>query len=193
MALQLGLLEKWGGALNFNGSLGYVDAGDDASLNLTNSITIEAWVKPATAQEICWVDPGPGNVGIASKVEKSIGSANWSWQLRYGSPENCRLGFQFHEAGAGSKWVTAKEDLTSGQWYHLAGTFDETDIKFYLNGELKDTNTLTAIAGYLNKLLIASDGWSEFTGYFNGSVDEFRVFNRALDAAEIKAIFEATK
>ena len=179
-----------GNALYFDGVNDYMDVGEAASLNITDTITIELWTKPAFAQEICYPGSGSdGNVGVAAKVEDATGSANWSWQLRYGSSDSCRLGFQFNTVGAGAQWVTAQQDLTPGQWYHIAGIFDGTSINFYLNGELKDTNTLgapTTIESNLNKLLIASDGWSEFTGYFNGTVDEFRIYNEALPEQAIR-------
>jgi len=171
--------------LSFNGAGEYVDCGNDESLNITDTITIETWINPATAQEVCW-NGATGNYGVAGKVESAAGSTNWSWQLRYGSPDSCRLGFQFNTVGAGAQWATAKRDLTVGQWYHIVGTFGGTDIKFYLNGELKDTNTLgasTKIVSNLNKLLIANEGWAN---YFNGLIDEVRIYNRALMATEIQ-------
>ena len=185
-----------GGLLNrgglFDGSNDWIDCGADASLNLTSAITVETWVKPQFAQEVCFPGGGnDGNVGIAAKVTSNTGSTTWSWQLRYGSPDACCLGIQLNTVAYGAQWATANGALTTGVWSHVAFTFDGTVIKFYVNGVLTDTNTLagaTTIESNLNKLLIYSDGWSESTGYWKGVVDEFRVYNRALTETELLGI-----
>ena len=92
-----------------------------------------------------------------SNVNAPANSVNWSWQLRYGAPGGgCYLGFNFNGNPDGSKWVTVKQNLTPGQWYHMVGTFNGTDINSYLNGNLTDTNKISAIKGYNNKLLIGN-------------------------------------
>ena len=179
---------KFGNALNFDGLNDYVDAGNDASLNITDAITIEAWINPAVAQEKCW-DGVSGNYGVMGKVSAPANSVNWSWQLKYGAPGGgCYLGFQFNANPEGSRWVRVKQNMTAGQWYHVVGTFDGTDIKSYLNGDLKDSNKISAIKGNRNKLIIGSEGWAN---YFNGKIDEVRIFNRALSPDEIKAAYDA--
>ena len=174
--------KKFGQAGDFDGTNDYVDCGNNKSLNIIDKITIEVWINPGPDQEYCW-DGLIGNYGVAGKVEAVSGSATWSWQLRYGSADSCCLGFQFNEVGAGGKWVTVKQALIPGQWYHVVGTYDGVNIKCYLNGIEKDSNSLAGIVGYLNKLLICSEGWAN---HFLGKVDEFRIYNRALSLAEIK-------
>jgi hypothetical protein len=176
---------KFGNALEFDGVDDYVDCGSDPSLDITNEITIEVWINPATAQEVCG-DGETGNYGVAGKAEEGISGTVWSWQLRYGSPDNCRLGFQFNGDPEGSRWVTVKQNLTPGEWYHIVGTFDGTDIKCYLNGALKDTNQISGIKSSNAKLFIAEEGWHD---YFHGLIDEVRIYNRALSPEEIIASY----
>jgi hypothetical protein len=179
---------KYGNALSFDGVNDYVDTGNGASLDVTGAITIEAWINPAVAQEKCW-DGASGNYGVMSKVSAPANSMNWSWQLRYGAPGgDCYLGYQFNGNPEGSRWVTVKQNLTAGQWYHVVGTFDGTDIKSYLDGNLKDTNKISAIKGYRNRLLIGNDGWANL---FNGKIDDVRIHKRALSPEEIKASYDA--
>lgn len=173
---------KFSKACDFDGVNDYVDCGDDETLNITDKITIEVWINPGPDQEYCW-DGLKGNYGVAGKVESYIASTNWSWQLRYGSPDSCCLGFQFNEIGTGSKWVTIKQNLIPGRWYHVVGTYDGITAKCYLDGVETDSNILAGIVGYSNKLLICCEGW---TNYFTGKVDEFRIFNRALSVEEIQ-------
>ena len=176
---------KFGNALGFDGVNDYVDAGNRKILNIKRAITIEAWINPEVAQEKC---DGGGNHGVMSKAGGPVNSANWSWQLRYGAPGGCYLGFNFNGDPEGSRWVTVKQNLTPGQWYHIAGTFDGTGIYSYLNGDLMETNKISAIKGYRNRLIIGNDGWGNS---FNGKIDEVRIHRRALSPEEIKASYDA--
>ena len=178
---------KFGNALGFDGSNDYVDAGNRAVLNIKRAITIEAWINPEVAQEKCH-DGISGNYGVMSKAGGPANSANWSWQLRYGAPVGCYLGFNFNGNPEASRWVTVRQNLTPGQWYHIAGTFNGTGIYSYLNGDLMETNKISAIKGYRNRLMIGNDGWGNS---FNGKIDEVRIHKRALSPEEIKASYGA--
>jgi hypothetical protein len=110
-------------------------------------------------------------------------------QLRYNAPgEGNYMGFQFNGNPEGSTWVSVKQNLSVGEWYHIAGTFDGTNIKCYLNGVEKDMNQISAIKGVNARLFIGQDGWDDI---FNGTIDEVKIYNRALSAEEIKADYEA--
>ena len=162
-----------GGALEFNGTSDFVDCGDDESLDITGPITITLWMRPAAAGE-----GGPN----AGPVCKALSGATWSWQLRYNAPGGNYMGFQFNGDPEGSTWVDVQEDLSPGQWYHVAGTFDGTNIKCHLDGTETDSGTISGIRGGQSTFFIGQDGW---VNVFNGAVDEVRVYNHALSEAEI--------
>jgi prepilin-type N-terminal cleavage/methylation domain-containing protein len=177
-----------GRAMIFDGSNDYLDCGDNENLNPTDKITFEVWIKPGPEQNKCY-DGISGNYGVAGNVDMMTGTNDWSWQLRFGSPGDCYLGFQFREASTlVGRWVTAKQNLKEGQWYHVAGTFDGTNINFYLNGSFKDKNTLNGIKGYAtpNKLLIGNAGWGGYNTYFTGLIDDVRIYHKSLTAAQIQ-------
>lgn len=181
-------------ALQFNGIDDHVDCGNSSALDITDNITIELWMKPEAAQEACSIG-AKGNYGVMAKADAGIPGNVWSWQLRYGSPDNCSLGFQFNGDPGGSKWVTVKQKLIPGQWYYVVGTFNGTAIKCYLNGVLKDTNqmsriVLSEIRPSDAKLLIGEDGWHNM---FNGTIDEVRIYRRALTAQEIILHYKQTQ
>ena len=100
-------LGRFNSALQFDGMDDQVDCGNSSTLDITDMITIELWMKPEAAQEACW-DGVKGNYGVMAKGETGIPGNAWSWQLRYGSPDNCSLGFQFNGDQGGGKWVTIK-------------------------------------------------------------------------------------
>jgi hypothetical protein len=168
---------KFGNALNFDGSNDYVDCGNDSSLNPTEELTISAWVKLGTFDG--------GYMAIAAKDQTDI--AYW-FGLRQttGVPELILSpdGSNYNESyGATS--------LADGVWYHVAGVYNGTHMLVYLNGILDENGAIfndtatTEIYTSSGRLRISgSDDWSG--NDFNGTIDEFRVYNRSLSADEIR-------
>lgn len=170
---------KIGEALEFNGDGDFVNCGTDASLNLTDAITIEVWMNPAVVGE------GGANVGPACKAQSGVDP--WSWQLRYNAPGGF-MGFQFNGDPEGSTWISVQENLSPGQWYHIVGTFDGSNVVCYLDGVEKDRGAISGISGGDSAFFIAQDGWDNT---FNGTVDEVRIYGRALSDAEVQQNYVA--
>lgn len=164
---------KIGNGMEFDGANDRVNCGNDESLNLTDALTIELWMQPTAAGE------GGPNAGPICKAEAAV---DWSWQLRYNAPGGF-MGFQFNAEPGGSTWISVQENLSPDEWYHIAGTFDGSEIKCYLNGVVKGTGRMAGITGGNGSLLIGEDGW---VNVFVGVVDEVRIYNRALSEDEIQ-------
>lgn len=94
----------------------------------------------------------------------------------------------------------SKNGTTTNEWFHIAGTYTQSDgnQRLYINGVLRDTDlhvagntvvplaTTTAGACYLYMKI----GYSCISvGYFNGKLDDVRLYNRALSGAEIKSLY----
>lgn len=167
-------------AIEFDGAADYIDCGGDDSLNLPNALTIELWMSPASVGE------GGINAGPACKA---MAGGSWNWQLRYNAPSGNYMGFQFNANPGGSMWISVKENLEPEEWYHIAGTFDGSDIVCYLNGVEKDRGSISAINSSGDNFFIGQDGW---VNVFDGIVDEVRVYNRALSETEVQYNYETT-
>src|SRR5437867_3030450 len=78
-----------------------------------------------------------------------------------------------------------------GVWNHVAWTYDQSAMKLYLNGAPVATNLVGphAIFAGSSRLRIGAD--DNNTTHFDGSIDEPSVYNRALSASEIAAIYNA--
>ena len=90
------------------------------------------------------------------------------------------------EANGSERFVSGGNPLTALQWIHLAGTYDGTRQRLYVNGaevaSLPASGPITESAGPLR---MGGNGvWGE---YFAGRIDEVRIYNRALSVAEIQA------
>lgn len=166
---------KSGGILQFDGISDYVDCGNDASLDITDAITIETLVKPELLTSI---------QGIVAR----------SYRLNYGMfiNNNSKLRFSFTDEDDLGNHIIGNINMVIDVWQTVSITWNYStgDIKYYLNGVLKDTKT-----GYTKKL--KSTGWYDLhighgggSERFEGLIDEVRIYNRALSAAEVKMLYE---
>jgi hypothetical protein len=157
-------------ALSFDGVDDYVAVQNSASLNITDMITIEVWVKPNNLYQ--WA-------GIVEKRGSGYdGYAMLMWNTNY---------IFMELTGLGVKVISSS--LEAGKWYHLVGTWrgDTGEACFYTNGQLTSSQTRTGINPTNNsRLFIGCRGQNDKPNYyFNGFIDEVRIYNRALSANEI--------
>lgn len=165
---------KIGSALAFDGD-DVVTIPDNASLNLTDNIAIMAWVQPGVATQ-------PG----AAIMSKDNGSTNY-WLGLSGSNEA-----EFNVDCLGNTSVISSTTITNtSDWYHIAGVKDGTELKIFVNGQLENTATCGSTGANTNSspLLIGND---TDNNYFNGTIDEVKLFDRAFFDEELENEFIAT-
>jgi hypothetical protein len=77
-------------------------------------------------------------------------------------------------------------------WYHLVITFSSGAMKYYVNGVLVNSQTISIsqINSCPNGQFILGDWWTGGHVYFNGKMDELRIYNRAISAEEVKYLFD---
>jgi chitodextrinase len=159
---------KFGSALVFNGTNAKVTIPDSASLHLTNALTLEAWVNPA-AGTAAWRD-------VLYK-----GDDNYFLEGAYpgGGPAGGVT------AGGGGAFAAGPAALPAGSWSHIAVTYDGATVRLYVNGVQAASQARTGtLASSTNPLQIGGDGL--YGQYFNGTIDEARVYSTALSAAQIQ-------
>ena len=162
---------RFGGALSFDGVDDWVTVADAASLDLTSGMTLEAWVKPSTL--------GGWRTAILKETTGGLAYA------LYGNDDVPRPA-SYVNVGGLDQSVPGTAALSTTDWTHLAATFDGATLRLYVNGALTNSN---AVAGQLitttGALRIGGNSvWGE---YFAGLIDEVRVYDRPLSAAEIGA------
>ena len=170
---------KLGQALSFDGVDDYVDAGAPASLNFgTGDFTLSVWVKPAdtTAREI---------------INKALPSGTFAgYELRRGDGvASVNAPFQFWPFNTSSNAVSSITIPTTGLWYHVVAYRSGGTIGIAVNGVIEATAANSVDVSSSQPLRIGFDntGWSGT--WWNGSIDEVRIYNRALSAAEIKRLY----
>ena len=160
---------KYGDALKFNGTSSLVTIPDAASLHLSTGMTLEAWVNPSTVNS-AWRDViYKGNDNFYLEATSTNASKPDAGMIAGGSYADA-IG-------------TAK--LTASAWSFLTETYDGSTLRLYVNGtQVASTAHTGTIATSTNPLQIGGD--SIYGQYFAGLIDNVRVYNVALTAAQIQ-------
>lgn len=157
-----------GRALSFDGVNDYVDAGNGTSLNVANAtgITIEAWIKAG------------GSAAYNAIIAKYESGRGYDLIL-----SNGRIRF----AVRGTNTIDTSQqgaDLRDGKWHHVAGVANSVSASVYVDGVIKGTTTGSWSAlTTANSLQIGSRNNDLF---FNGLIDDGRIYSQALSAFEIQ-------
>jgi glucose/arabinose dehydrogenase/PKD repeat protein len=165
---------KFRSALSFNGSSSTVTVPESDSLDLDTGITLEAWVNPDAL--------GGAWYGWRTAVFKEAGGG-----MAYGLYANNNLDRPAgHVNILGEQRAIGPAQIPLHTWTHLATTYDGETLALYVNGTLVASKPQTgAAAASSGPLRIGGNSvWGE---YFSGLIDDVRVYNRALDPAEIEA------
>jgi subtilisin family serine protease len=168
------------GALSFDGQNDYVGVPDDASLDITGDITISAWVQ---------LTKGGLEQGIVTKCVGN-GPTNNPFDFRTDpSPEPL---LTLVRAGAtGHDRVYSDKHISLNQWHHVLVRVENKVPDFYVDGIITgkwaDTIFTKTPTGNAKPVLIGArdDGL-----FFNGKIDQVRIYDRALSAKEIQELFQ---
>jgi hypothetical protein len=173
-------------AFGFDGSSGYVSAPESPNLDVTNTITIDAWINPASAGN------SQGLVFVMLKGDNCCGNTQ-SYGFGWGT-EAMLQSIIFRLGNSTTNAELRSDPIPLNQFTHVAGTYDGTTMRLYINGVLNGSGTpgLGPLQITNLPLIIGSSLRNGTTqNFFQGLVDEVEIFNRVLSADEILAIFNA--
>jgi hypothetical protein len=152
---------------DFDGSSDYITT--VSSLPTLSTFTFTAWVNLSSSPSrgfILWLSPGDMEIQSGYLV--------------------------FNRTGCGQVIATPSAAITTGAWYFVAATWNGSTGSLYVNGSF-----LTSGAGCSGFTTIggttAEVGGLNASDYFPGLIDEARIYNRALSAGEIAALYHAQK
>ncbi|MDJ0709612.1 MAG: DNRLRE domain-containing protein [Woeseiaceae bacterium] len=165
------------GALDFDGSNDEIRVAHDPALSLTEAMTFTAWVN---------ADAYGSSARQAILTKADASSHNY-----YFGVLGDEVLLEFEISGTFYTFTSTGSDLLPGTWYHIAATFENaTDtIKLYVDGSevLSDTFALDPVTN----TSVIWFGSSVFYENWHGLLDDVRVYNRALSAAEIAELATA--
>ncbi|MCP4263433.1 MAG: LamG domain-containing protein [Planctomycetes bacterium] len=174
---------KIGGALKFDGNGDYVDCGYDQNLNITNEVTVTAWIKLSATgfdQKV-----GSNQSGIAGGYKMTVYFNN-KVEFEIRTSENTAI--LNRDVGGGT---VLQQDV----WYHVAGVYSQKGnyIRTYVDGnsdrELITTEVLGASPG---PFMIGCEPFEPgfHDHHFNGIMDDIRIYNRTLTQNGIQVIMQ---
>jgi sugar lactone lactonase YvrE len=162
---------KFGKALAFNGTSSCVSVPNSVDLQLSGSFTIEAWVNPTTVKQ---------GAPIFFKEAESF----YGYSLFFGAFEEGHVEGFIADKSQNYTEVESPGKLAVNTWTHVSMTSDGTTFRLYVNGSQVDTGSAKAAAESNGPLLIGCA--KNFGEYFNGKIDNIRIYPRALSAAEVE-------
>ena len=175
---------KFGNAGEFNGSSSLINLGNNAAIN-TLPTTISCWINTTTtaSESTIWNNGGnsSSNTGLALVILSS-------GVLRLTTSNSSGTGAQ----------VTGTTSINDGNWHHIVITYEAGGASgftasgnCYLDGNITPEFTSNVLANFTqaNQNFIIGRYWASGLGYFNGKIDQVRIFPSALTAANVTSLY----
>jgi hypothetical protein len=170
----------WGGGFRGDGTAGCIELGSPPDLLVEqHAFTVATWVRAKTYS-------GPSSE-TRYVVGRALSADVRGWRVGGDSPS--KLDFELAVPDASSIFVNSNA-LATETWVHVAVTFEPgTRVALYVDGTLTSLNTNVPKAIFADEtasVRIACRGQND--RWFDGTIDELRIYRRALSAAEIAAL-----
>lgn len=168
---------KSGTGIGLNGTSQYVTVPLTTALDIvTNKVSILAWINADTTAGARRIVCLPSN-STAGSEKYSLMISDGQLQMWIRAP--------ITDASAVATFTT------TGEWTHVAGVYNGTDIRLYINGSLSGTPTskvgnIAAVSD--NSALRIGSFSSTFTQYFDGIIDDVRLYDLEISASEVATI-----
>jgi hypothetical protein len=175
-------------SLQFDGTSSYVSVNSNTNLDITDSITIEAWINADA-----WAATSAKN-SIVCKHGWTFGEEGYV--LRTGGTGELSFNIACDSAGMNVSWrelVSGTSALQLNHWHHVAASFNGNESKIYIDGVLAGTRTfgapvsIIASPDYSMKIGKLADDAQVEDRFFSGKIDEVRIWHRVRSQTEIAA------
>ena len=175
--------QPFGNSILLNGNSDYVTISDNNSLDHSDSISVEAWINPCKVSNDNFILSKVWCMGSQTAYYLNIkdGKLVWLWD---------------NDGYCGNTPNVYQSDnpiILPNQWQHVAVVHNTTGVSLYHNGSIVNANLISGSFGTINNssesLRIGNYKSISGTlvGYFSGLIDDLRVWNYDLPAAEIRS------
>lgn len=159
-------------SIYFDGSEDYIAFQKDLNLNST-AFTISAWLKPSFQNS--------KQVSILSKR-----NAAFTEGFDFTLSANNKIEIAWHNSSLQS--LRSTTSIPNDQWHHVAVTYNGTQVSIYIDGVLDVSATKTAPEASNTGFLIAAADKNAPKQHFKGHIDEVRIWDTHLTAAQLRFI-----
>jgi prepilin-type N-terminal cleavage/methylation domain-containing protein len=176
-----GKIGNWAGS--FDGSTDYINSGNPAILQITGTLSLSFWLKPFSAAPA-------GTYGLLTKTDDGSQRSFGAWVNASG------MQFQISSDGSGSHICTISQAIPDTNWHQWMLTFNPATQagSIFMDGSLKTNSpgcggwTGTSIFNSTTNITLGSKN-AGASWPLNGTLDDVRIYNRALSAAEVAALY----
>jgi hypothetical protein len=173
---------RFGKALNFDGTNDSVSVTSIGPVDTVSRMTVSHWLKPTV-----------NGFSVFSAKSNAAGTTGWLFQTI--STDNTNI--LFYDGSTGSKASTTSNLFTPGSWHHVVSVFDGSQvgnanrIKIFIDGVQQSLSFLGTFPATISSTSepFRIGGWEGGTAYFNGSIDDVRIYNRALSPREVAELY----
>jgi len=172
---------KVGGALEFDGDGDFVEIGRESDFDITEQITVSAWIKVNQFDK---------------EWQAVIAKGDSAWRIQRnqdkGSLEFACSGLRIP---SGAPWgnLFGDKSVRDGKWHHIAGVYDGSKMYIYIDGTVDASQTASGKINTNDEPVYFGEN-SENTGrYWDGLIDDVRIYNYALSKDEITALYNESK
>ncbi len=166
-------------AYQFDGQEAYIEVADAPALHTTREVTVSVWVN--------WHLPQATHNRILTKIRtQAAGGASYHLVIK---DNHLIWGITAsRETTTNMENVTAPREFPKNRWAHIVGRYDGASLTLYIDGEVV-TNRVVQKTIYYDEGPLAIGRYDrKFGEYFDGDVDDIRIYNRALSASEIQQL-----
>jgi hypothetical protein len=168
-------------AYNFNGINNYIEAPSNTGLQLSAAYSIGLWFKSNI------FNAGQYGYTLISKIQ----SSGWYGGYETMIGETNSIGGVNHTGNINGNFQLPYSGLSSGNWYSVIVTFNGTQLKLYVNGNIVNTVNQSGTLQTGNDPLRFGrrGGGGIYDQWFNGVIDDIGIWNRALTECEVKKLY----
>lgn len=164
-----------GNALAFDGNDEVLITAPHPEINISGDLTLELWINPTRLDNADY---------LISNMDGTQGHARYhNFQFRL---DNGKLTF-YRGDGTNFRWAQGTSTVPLNEWTHVAVVHDISGtVRFYINGieEIKSVSAFSAAVNTNNRVAIGA--WHNNTLFYDGTMDEVKVWNVARTPAQIR-------
>jgi len=168
---------KVNGALMFGGKGTYINIGRDSDFDITDQITVSVWIKVNKFDQ---------------EWQSIIAKGDSAWRMQRNQNEDS---LEFACSGlkipSGTPWgnLLGKRSVNDGQWHHVAGIYDGKKMYLIIDGDVDASQPASGRINTNNAPVYIGNNAEQNSRFWNGLIDDVRVYNYALSKEEVAEIY----
>ncbi len=169
-------------ALNFNGVNSYIATGINTATAFNNNLTLSAWINTTNSSRL---------EAIISKY--SAAGSGWGYIFRTDQSGHLELSIGASDVTVYPATAIDTATINDGNWHHVAAVITiGQNVTFYVDGNQTSSTAISSVAnGDSNSVfMVGANSYAPYGNFFTGTIDEVRVYNVALTAAQVSVVYQ---